>query len=280
MSGAPERVDGRSAALSIYRSAPQLDGLRTACLGGFECADVEAGAALLTETLARLRGEGFGAVLGPMDGNTWAKYRFVVESDGSPAFLMEPENPDWYPEAFERAGMQVVSRYVSSVRDMGDASKAAVAPEGVRLRAFRREKAAEALAEIHALSVQAFAANAFYTPIERDAFVGSYMPVVDMLDPDLVLMAVDDADALVGFLFAIPNIVEGAKPESVILKTYASLRKGVGSFLADTLHARALEKGFGRTIHALMHEDNLSATHSERTGGRVFRRYALYGVRL
>jgi len=33
-------------------------------------------------------------------------------------------------------------------------------------------------------------------------------------------------------------------------------------------------------IHALMHESNLSATHSGNTGGKIFRRYALWGGRL
>jgi hypothetical protein len=83
--------------------------------------------------------------------------------------------------------------------------------------------------------------------------------------------------ALKGFLFAVPNLVEGPQTKTVILKTYASRVKGGGSMMANTFHARAKARGFEEVIHALMHESNLSATHSDRTGGKVFRRYALWG---
>jgi hypothetical protein len=66
---------------------------------------------------------------------------------------------------------------------------------------------------------------------------------------------------------------------SVILKTYASQVKGGGSMLANAFHERA-RKRFSEVIHALMHETNLSAQHSGNTGGKVFRRYALWGGRL
>lgn len=272
------QIDGASAA--IYRNAPQWSGLRTGAIGQFACDTAEAGASLLGLVTDRLRGEGFGAVLGPMDGTTWSRYRLVVESDGSAPFLMEPSNPEYYPAAFERAGFDVVSSYVSAVRDAGAADKRPVAPAGVRLQTFDPAMAENALGRIHELSLAAFAGNAFYTPISREAFVASYMPVIGMLDPELVLLAEAEDGELVGFLFGIPNFVEGAAPKSVILKTYASRMKGVGSFLADTFHQRVGEKGYARVIHALMHEDNLSATHSDRTGGHVFRRYALWGARL
>ncbi len=276
----PEIVAGDGAALAIYRDGPSLDGARTAVLGGFTCDDAEAGAALIAEVMGRLRGEGFGAVLGPMDGSTWAKYRLVVESDGSAPFLMEPSNPAWYPAAFEGAGMEIVSRYVSSSRPADIGGKEPVAPEGVRLRAFEPEKAVEALGAIHDLSLRTFANNAFYTPISREEFVGAYAPVIGMLDPELVLLAEDDGGRLAGFLFSLPNFAEGERPASVILKTYASSMRGVGSFLADTFHERVRQKDYQRVIHALMHVDNVSAAHSTKTGGEVFRRYALWGARL
>ena len=53
-----------------------------------------------------------------------------------------------------------------------------------------------------------------------------------------------------------------------------------GSMMANAFHAEARAKGFGEVIHALMHDSNLSAQHSGNTGGKVFRRYALWGGRL
>ena len=114
-------------------------------------------------------------------------------------------------------------------------------------------------------------------PIALEPFLESYRPVLKAIDPDLVLLAEDFAGNLKAFLFALPDYAEGPKPYAVILKTYASEVKGGGSMLANAFHERARERGFTNVIHALMHESNLSAQHSGNTGGKVFRRYALWG---
>ncbi len=274
---APEIMTGDGASLALYRDAPSLDGARTAALGQFVCERAEAGAKLIREAMAKLKAEGFGAVLGPMDGNTWGKHRLVTESDGRAAFLMEPGNPAHYVDAFETSGLGVVSRYVSAVRPADIAPRGSGAPKGLRLRTFDAARAEDELTRIHALSLQAFAANHFYQPIAVEDFLASYRPVLGAIDPELVLLAEDEAGGLAAFLFALPNYAEGPKPASVILKTYASQVKGAGSMLANAFHERAAEKGFSEVIHALMHESNLSALHSDKTGGKVFRRYALWG---
>ena len=66
----------------------------------------------------------------------------------------------------------------------------------------------------------------------------------------------------------------------MILKTYASARRGVGHLLADTLHRRARALGYSDVIHALMHVDNISRERSSRHQAHTFRRYALLGRRL
>lgn len=277
---ASEVIKADGAELAIFRDAPSLDGARTAALGAFVCDAPEAGSRLIREAIARLKAEGFAAVLGPMDGSTWAKHRLVVESDGRPPFLLEPENPAHYVEAFEHSGLKIVSRYVSAVRQANVAVNQSAAPTGLRLRNFDPDKAEEELTRIHALSLEAFASNTFYQPIGLDEFLGSYRPVLKAVDPELVLLAEDEAGELKAFLFAIPNLAEGSKPKSVILKTYASRVKGGGSMLANAFHERARKRGYSDVIHALMHESNLSATHSGNTGGHVFRRYAIWGGRI
>ena len=274
---AAEIMTGEGASLAIYRNAPSLEGARTAALGQFACESAEVGARLIRAALERLRGEGFGAVLGPMDGNTWGKHRLVVESDGRPAFLMEPSNPAHYVAAFEASGLGIVSRYVSAVRPADVEPARLAAPAGLRLRVFDGARAEEELTRIHALSLVQFASNHFYQPISLEDFLASYRPVLGAIDPELVLLAESETGELAAFLFAVPDFAEGPKPKSVILKTYASRVKGAGSMLANEFHARAQARGFTHVIHALMHESNLSALHSDKTGGKVFRRYALWG---
>ncbi|HOZ27482.1 MAG TPA: hypothetical protein PK080_08980 [Hyphomonadaceae bacterium] len=277
---APEVLKSAGAELAIFRDAPALDGARTAALGRFSCETAAAGSALIREAVAELKTEGFEAVLGPMDGSTWAKHRLVIESDGRPPFLMEPENPAHYVDAFQQSGFQIVSRYVSAVRPADVLASGSAAPDGLRLREFDVANAEAELTRIHELSLATFASNHFYQPISLEDFLASYRPVLKAIDPELVLLAEDESGQLKAFLFALPNLTEGVHPKAVILKTYASRVKGGGSMLANAFHARAKQRGFVDVIHALMHESNLSATHSGNTGGAIFRRYALWGGRI
>jgi hypothetical protein len=211
-----------------------------------------------------------------MDGDTWSAHRLVIESDGSAPFLLEPHNPPHYPQAFEAAGFTVAARYFSASRPADAPIEAESPVAGLRLCAFNGDAAEAELARLHELALSAFSGNAFYTPISRQRFIGAYLPVVPLLDPGLVLLAEDARGELAGFLFALPNFAEGAAPRSAILKTYASLRPGVGGWLARVFHRRVRERGYQRVIHALMHQSNLSARHSEKLGARVFRRYGLW----
>jgi len=260
--------------MNVYRDAPAWDGVKTAVLGYTD------DASQLRAAMAGLKAEGFEAVIGPMEGSTWGRHRLVTDSDGRPPFLMEPVNPPGVMEAYTQAGLTILSRYLSSERPVEIAVSLTPPPPGLCLRNLDLSRAEEELAAIHGLSLQAFADNRYYAPISREAFLDSYRPVLPYVDPKLVFLAEDDVGRLVGFLFALPDLNEGASPTSVILKTYASVMKGGGSALANAFHERAKEKGFRRVIHALMHEDNLSARHSANTGSHVFRRYALWGARL
>jgi hypothetical protein len=129
------------------------------------------------------------------------------------------------------------------------------------------------------LSLAGFARNRFFKPITRQAFLELYQPILPLIDPRHVLFA-HGADGLAGFLFGLPDRLEGAQPHTVILKTYASRQHGVGHLLADTFHRRALAMGFTDVIHALMHVDNISRDRSARYAARIFRRYVLMGRRL
>ena len=134
--------------------------------------------------------------------------------------------------------------------------------------------------QVHALSCAAFSRNLFYKPIDLAAFLPMYMPFVPMMKRELVFFARDGAGVLVGFLFGMPNYADGPKPASAILKTYASLQKGAGHAMITRFHRTARHMGFTTIVHALMHEDNLSALRSDSHGAQLFRRYALMGRRL
>lgn len=269
------RSDG--ARVTLFPGAPAWEGAPTMALGEFACETAAAGAAVLAQAEAAARAQGATRLLGPMDGTTWNSYRLVTESDSSAPFLMEPTSGPDDRTAFEAAGFAPVARYFSARGKLAEMDRTPPIAPGIRVAHWDGTDPEGHFSRVHDLSLQAFARNPFFTPITREAFLGLYIPFVPVLRPELVLFACDERDALVGFLFGIPNYNEGSTPETVILKSYASLRHGAGQALTAIFHDTARAAGFSTTIHALMHETNVSAERSARLGARPFRRYALMG---
>jgi hypothetical protein len=273
----PQRFGKAGASALVWRDAPSWDGRRTAAVGGFACASAAEGVALLDEIARRLAGEGYGAVIGPMDGDTWHRYRVVIESDGSPPFALEPVSGAHDRTAFAEAGFVPISEYVSTRGALHDSVGAApAAMPDIAVAAWDGSNADRFIDQLFELSLADFSRNRFFKAITRQAFLELYAPVLPLIDPAHVLFA-HGPDGLAGFLFGLPDRLEGAQPRTVILKTYASRRRGVGHLLADTFHRRALALGFTHVIHALMHVDNVSRGRSARHATSVFRRYALMG---
>jgi hypothetical protein len=281
MTALPESLTRDGASCRLYRDAPSFEGLKTAALGGFRCDAAEAGAALLHEAAAMLASEGYAALLGPMDGDTWHTYRVVTESDGSAPFAMEPVSGPHDRAAFESNGFAPVSSYVSTRAALADAigQSAPVTVAGVTVAPWDGQNAGRLIGGLFDMSAGSFAGKAFFKPIAKEEFFKLYEPMLPAIDPRLVLFA-RDQNGLIGFLFGLPNLSEGKRPKTVILKTYASARPGVGHLLADTFHRTARDLGFADVIHALMHVDNASLTRSKRHEASVFRRYALMARRL
>lgn len=282
MSTEPEHIEMAGAACALYRDGPAWNGEIAATIGQFSCADPASGAALLTAITTRLAAEGRGAVVGPMDGDTWHSYRLISESDGSPPFLMEPRSGSCDAEAFTRAGFAPISSYVSARAALADAIEtgAPFMPNGLIIRPWDGQNAEALIGKLFAMSAASFAGNAFFKPISQSAFLALYRPIMAAVDPRLVLFAFSDTGDIAGFLFGMPNHLEGDRPRSVILKTYASRQKGAGRALADAFHRTARDMGFTTVIHALMHDDNASRQSSLLFKASVFRRYALMGRRL
>ncbi|MCP4317895.1 MAG: hypothetical protein GY789_18200 [Hyphomicrobiales bacterium] len=270
-------VDGNSK-LTVYRDAPAWDGKRTAALGQFKFGSVDGGRELIARTSTMLKAEGFSALIAPMDGDTWHSYRAVSESDGSPAFLMEPESGPHDVAVLAERGFKPISGYVSMRVSTVDAiTEQPHNAADVEVINWDGQQAEDFFGEVYDFSVEGFARNAFYKPITRDEFLGLYMPYVAFLKKELIFFARKPGGQLVGFLFGIPDYTQGPQTKTAILKTYASSQRGVGHLLADAFHRNALEVGFDTTIHALMHDDNISRERSRMHGADVFRRYALYG---
>jgi GNAT superfamily N-acetyltransferase len=268
-----------------------VDGEPIGVIGHYAASDAAAGVHVLSHACARMADAGRGLAVGPMDGNTWRRYRFVVERGPEPPFLLEPDNPDEWPRQWSDAGFAPVATYTSALNDdlSRDDARTPAALErlrdaGITIRAFDPGRAEADLRRLYALSLVSFSRNFLYTPIGEAEFLAQNRAVLPFVKPELMLVA-ERGDSLAGFIFGIPDVLQGrrgAAIDTVILKTIAVDPSiggmGLGGALIDLVQREARQLGFRRAIHALMHETNVSRTMSDRYA-RTIRRYALFSRR-
>lgn len=286
-------TSGGEARCSLWwNTVPETPGEKLGVIGHFQAASPEAAEFVLEGAKKRLTEKGCTLGVGPMDGNTWRRYRVLTERGEEPAFFMEPDNPDWWASAFVNSGFAPLATYSSSlVRDLRrqDPRVARVMTrlqkQGVIIRNVDLSRFEEELHRIYEVSVVSFPNNFLYTEISEESFMGQYLPYCDKIAADLVFIA-EQAGRPVGYLFAIPDYAEamrGQKIQTVIGKTLAILPGrcfgGLGVVLVNELHQRAADLGYSRLIHALQHEENqvqnLSSFYAEK-----MRRYVLYSCRI
>jgi len=274
-----------------WKETPMISEVRIGAIGGFAARDAEASMILLNNATDYLRKLGCRIAVGPMNGNTWRRYRFVIESRGRDPFLLEPRNPAEYPDWWRQAGFMELSRYSSSI--IREIDTPTVAPglkerllrSGIVIRELDPGRYDEELRTIFRISLRSFAGNFLYTPLDETAFLEAYRKVQDRIDPDLVRIAERDGVPC-GFVFAIRDLeaeARGAIP-ALIVKTLAvdpaSRCAGLGSLLIDEVHRLGWQKGYTEAIHALQHETNTSLKITGRHHGEVIRRYALFSKTL
>lgn len=270
-----------------WKESPEMEGHDLGAIGGFSADDEKSAKILLDASCDFLKQQGCTIAVGPMNGNTWRKYRFVVESDDHPPFLMEPEQPADYPLWWHASGFHELARYSSSLmplpapRSTSDAVGERLIKNGIHIRSLNPEQYESELKAIYEISIKSFSANFLYTPLEEQAFIGSYLKVREFIDPRFVLIAERDGVPC-GFVFGIPdlNAIQAGRKPALIVKTLAvdpqSRCGGLGGLLVDEIQQAATDAGYTQSIHALQYEKNTSLKITQRNAGRKFRQYALF----
>lgn len=270
-----------------WKESPAMEGHQLGAIGGFAATDPHAAKKLLDLACTTLLHRGCTIAVGPMNGNTWRRYRFVVESNNHPPFLLEPTQPAEYPLWWQAAEFTELVRYSSSLmklpapRSAPDQVCERLAQSGVRIRTINPDLLETELKAIFSVSLRSFAANFLYTPLEEQAFIESYLKVRDHIDPRFIRIAEKDGIPC-GFVFGIPdlNALRSGKKPALIVKTLAvdpqSRCAGLGSLLVDEIQQAATDAGYTQAIHALQHERNTSLKITKRNAGEKFRQYALF----
>jgi len=271
-----------------WRETPALEGEPVGAIGHFAAVDEAAALAVLGAATQRLRAEGVAAAVGPMDGNTWRRYRFVTESSGEPPFALEPSNPPQYPIWWEAAGFGPLAGYSSALdrtlatRDERmDRVASRIAEAGIRIRSIDPSRLEQELEGIYRVALASFPQNFLYTPLSEADFKAQYLPYAAYVVPEFVLVAESD-DGAVGFIFAFPDLAQAGRGEpvdTVVLKTLAVLpgrrQGGLGSLLVEMVRDSARDLGYRRAVYALMYDSNVSRNIALHFG-ETMRRYTLY----
>lgn len=275
-----------------WQSVPEYPDERLGLIGHYSVADGAAAVNLLNHAAAELAARGCTLAIAPIDGNTWRRYRLLSDRGTEPLFFLEPDNPDEWCGQFEEAGFGAIAQYSSALaNDLTQVDPRLETVEhrlssaGVTIRPLDLDQFDAELERIHALSLVAFQRNFLYSPISQAEFLVQYRQVRPYVQPELVLLAEQESQ-LVGFLFAVPDLLQAQRGETVdtvIIKTVAVLPgriyAGLGNVLVARVQAIAYALGYRRAIHALMHDANNSRNLSSRYA-RSIRRYTLYAKKL
>ena len=102
------------AAITVFLDGPLWNDQPTATLGGFRSRNAKSGQEVLSKAIGFARQQGVEQLIGPMEGDSWHSYRFITDTDGSPPFLMEPNNQAHELEVFMKAGFRQIGSYFSA----------------------------------------------------------------------------------------------------------------------------------------------------------------------
>ncbi len=275
-----------------WKNTPAYENYALGLIGNYSASEAEAGTELLQQACELLVSHGCTMAMGPMDGNTWNRYRLITERGAHPTFFLEPDNADNWPQHFLANGFSTLAEYFSTLTDnlkVRDPRMEIVAEKmktlGVKIRPIQPENFLLELSRIYEVSLVAFQNNFLYTPIEKPDFIAQYEQIKKFVKPELLLIA-EHEDRAVGFLFALPDVTQAQRGQAVdtfIVKTVAVLPEpdfvGLGSLLVASSHEIGASLGFTKAIHALMHEANKSRSISNHYSQQL-RRYALFGKAL
>ncbi|HEY9619512.1 MAG TPA: hypothetical protein V6C78_04040 [Crinalium sp.] len=313
-----------------WNNTPFYPNHQLGLIGHYAAQDAESAHLLLNHACQELASRGCTMAVGPLDGNTWRRYRLLSDRGTEPIFFLEPDNPDEWCDQFRDAGFTPLATYTSALnKDLSQSdprlhrAEARLQEIGVKVRSLNLQDFQQELQNIHQLSLISFRHNFLYTPIEANEFIEQYSRIRPYVQPELVLMAEHIAvtpsiktlknqrdvgaappargstpaprsntsdygynNTLVGFLFAIPDLLQakrGDRINTVIIKTVAVLPgrqyAGLGNVLVARVQAIAHQLGYTRAIHALMHDANNSRNVSKHYAHTI-RQYTLYAKEL
>ncbi len=284
----------------------ELAAKSVATVGNFESLDdEEAVSRLLTRATGWAIDEGSQVVVGPMNGDTWHRYRWNVGPFDERPYLKEPYNPPYYPDLWKKAGFEVIQGYYSQrVEDLEGARRhhqprwARSRALGYRLDPMTPKSLERDLDRVYEMVRVIFSKGFLYTSISRRDFGELYEGSEVLLDGDTCFFVVGPNGEDAAFSFCFPDYFEAVqamegkknlwaklkflanrKKHRANIKTVGVMpehrRKGLMSAMSYQYFDAMIEKGFKEATICLIMDGNPS-TAIDAGLGRELRRYELY----
>ncbi len=248
-------------------------------LGNYQCVDNhDIAKQLFSEIEKYAKSLKINLLVGPMNGDTWHRYRFSV-LDKAPFFL-EANHKSYYLKQWLNAGFSTLAKYQTN-REMIRQNivlpdyQAYFDEKGITVRHFNMHKSAAELSLLHSFCSELFQHNLFFSAISEEDFVAMYQPILPLLNPKLIYYFMDK-DEMVGLLFAVENRFN---PKEIIVKTIArhpaEKYKGLAHMFSALFHHDLIEMGVQTMLHAYFQVDNNSAKVSSNYGGEMYQQHVL-----
>ncbi len=284
------------------------DGRQVGLVGQWECEGGEDGEsaahALLELATAWLRGNDAHRIVGPIDFSTWYGYRFLDgPGDGRDPMLTEPVTPDhaiaqWEAFGFTRDETYFSAEIASPTETMEMARPVArhLIEQGWKVRQLRMREWDDLMAKAHAMSMQEFTRQPYFTPISLDDFQAMYAGVKRGVDPRYVFTAWSPDGEFAGYVFGVRDLSRAARAlqgrglrsqvralreawraDTVMVKTICVAKPyrqlGITLLIQHALYCAALDTGHTRVCNMLMHGNNRSRELTALAGGVEYRSY-------
>lgn len=291
---------------------------RAECIFGFfeYIDDYAVAEALLNHAIRWAEQRGLNALFGPFNLDYEDSYGVLLEGRDRPPVLLCGHTPPYYQGFMERFGFQPargdnLAYAIELEEDIPALRRLSRLADRLRRRGRITIRGAdlahwdEEIDRVYHLINIALAHLPDHIGWHRDALEASLAPFRDIADPELILFAEVDGQA-VGWLPGIPNLNEPfqhanglrypwdyvklwwhmrSQPECLAIKSVLVLPEywgsGVSVLLFDEMARRARAMGFKWADLSLTSEDNpYTPTLAKRAGAKLYKRYRVYRLQI
>ena len=292
-------------------------GMKDCMIGFFECIDdQDVAKALFDHARQWARTHGLETLYGPFNLDYEDGYGVLLEGRDRPPVILCGHTPPYYQGFFEQYSFQPArgdnlayeitpSMAAAELERLGRLAERLRRHKWIKIRSADLNHWDQEVERVYILLNKALAHLSDFIPWPREGLQASLEQFRQIVDPELVLFAEVDGEA-VGWFPGIPNINETLihanglrypwdylrllahmrrQPKCLAIKSVLVLPEywdtGVAVLLFDEMAKRAIPKGYTWFDLSLTSDDNpYTPTLADRAGAKLYKRYRVYRIKI